>query len=565
VLKLPEPMRVRATAQSGATVEFNATAADLVDGNVAPVCTPRSGAVFEFGDTNVSCRATDAAGNAATGTFKVTVLDEVAPVLSLPQDQFAEATSGAGTVVSFTVSAVDGVDGSINPVCNPRAGTTFPLGQTTVTCTASDAAGNRAADSFRVTVRDTTPPVLNVPGNLTEEATGKNGATVDFAATATDRVDGRPAVVCTPQSRSVFSIGQATVTCRATDQAGNSTSASFNVTVRDSVAPSINVPSSLTMEATSSAGATVTFNATANDLVDGQLTPECTPRSGTVFGVRTTTVTCRVADAAQNQATGSFNVVVRDTTPPTLSLPDNITERATGSNGAVVTFAASASDTVSGSVAVTCSPASGATFKVGTTTVTCTASDAAGNGATGTFSVIVQDTVAPVLSLPDPITVQANDPAGVPVFYTPTAMDDMDGPVPVTCSPASGSVFAPGTVAVTCRATDRAGNTATGTFNVTVIYVPPTPVPPTPVPPTPEPTPEPTPMPTPMPTPEPPTPVPPTAEPPTTAPPTAEPPTAEPPTATPSPATPGSNSTPIEPPPATLPPEETPPEPTPSP
>ncbi len=88
-------------------------------------------------------------------------------------------------------------------------------------------------------------------------------------------------------------------------------------------------------------------------------------------------------------------MTVHDTTAPTLNLPADITEEATGPNGNVVDYSASATDLVDGSVNATCSPASGATFGVKTTTVNCSATDAAGNTASGSFDVTVQDTTAP--------------------------------------------------------------------------------------------------------------------------------------------------------------------------
>ena len=82
----------------------------------------------------------------------------------------------------------------------------MPLGQTTVTCTSTDAHGNSATTSFQVTVQDRTPPTLTVPASLDVEATGPGGATVTYAATATDLVDPNPTVVCNPQSGSNFFI-----------------------------------------------------------------------------------------------------------------------------------------------------------------------------------------------------------------------------------------------------------------------------------------------------------------------------------------------------------------------
>jgi hypothetical protein len=83
-------------------------------------------------------------------------------------------------------------------------------------------------------------------------------------------------------------------------------------------------------------------------------------------------------------------VTIVDTTPPTLTLPADLTVIALNASGAAVSFTASANDLVDGSVAVTCSPASGSMFPLGTTTVNCSATDSHGNNASGNFTVTVQ-------------------------------------------------------------------------------------------------------------------------------------------------------------------------------
>lgn len=87
------------------------------------------------------------------------------------------------------------------------------------------------------TVPDTTLPVVTVPANLTVAATGPAGATVTYAATATDDETAGLTPVCDPASETLFPVGTTTVTCRATDAAGNTGSASFTVTV---TAPPVN-------------------------------------------------------------------------------------------------------------------------------------------------------------------------------------------------------------------------------------------------------------------------------------------------------------------------------------
>jgi hypothetical protein len=150
-------------------------------------------------------------------------------------------------------------------------------------------------------------------------------------------------------------------------------------------------------------------------------------------------------------------------------VPSNVVAEATSAGGAVVTYQApTARDDVDGAVATACSPASASAFAFGTTTVHCTATDAAGNTATAAFTVKVADTTAPVLSLPAAVTVDAASPSGAVVAYTASGSDRVDGATAVTCAPASGSTFAVGTTTVSCSTVDTRGNTANGTFTVTV-------------------------------------------------------------------------------------------------
>jgi hypothetical protein len=136
-----------------------------------------------------------------------------------------------------------------------------------------------------------------------------------------------------------------------------------------------------------------------------------------------------------------------------------------------VTFVATATDNCPG-VSYVCVPASGTTFAKGTNSVTCTATDAAGNTATCGFSVIVVDQQAPTIGcLPSIVTNTAGALGTVVTFATPTASDNCPG-VTVTYapgSPVSGDTFPVGTSNVVFVATDAAGNQNTCTFSVTVL------------------------------------------------------------------------------------------------
>lgn len=235
-------------------------------------------------------------------------VDTTAPTITAAGLE-AEAT-GPSTAVDYTFDATDPDDAVTSQLCTPEPGSSFPVGSTTVDCTAVDSNGNVGTAAFAVVVSDTTAPALSVPGPITAEATSAAGAAVDFAVSATDLVDGPVMPSCSKLSGSTFPLGSTTVDCTVSDSHHNSRSASFDVVVADTTAPVLTVPGPLTVNATSAAGAVVTYTATANDVVDGAVTPSCSTPSGSMFPLGSTTVTCTATDAHHNTSTASFVVNV---------------------------------------------------------------------------------------------------------------------------------------------------------------------------------------------------------------------------------------------------------------
>lgn len=233
-LVLPGDLTAEASAASGAVVTYAATALDAEDDpDPTPSCSPASGSTFPLGTTTVSCTVADRIGATATGSFVVTVADTTPPDLALPADQTVEATSPSGAVATWAATATDLVDGDVAVACLPALGATFALGPTQVDCSTVDAAGNGRTGSFGVTVVDIAAPTLSgVPAGLDLTTSDEGGATLDFALpTATDVADPSPTVACTPAPGATIPVGTTSVTCTATDDAGNSVAASFDATV----------------------------------------------------------------------------------------------------------------------------------------------------------------------------------------------------------------------------------------------------------------------------------------------------------------------------------------------
>lgn len=246
---------LEATSPAGAAVTLSGSATDQDNDQVTLAWSENGVALgtgaqitvtFSVGVHTVTLTANDGHGGTGTATVLITVQDTTPPTLTLPANQVLEATSPAGSVASFTATASDIVDGVRPVLCAPASGSIFPLGVTTVNCTASDFHGNTASGQFTITVRDTTPPLVVPPANITVSATEASGvrgaawpalAAFLAGASATDVADPAP-VQLPPQaagvsstSNTLFPYGTTTVTFRFRDASGNVGTAKATVTV----------------------------------------------------------------------------------------------------------------------------------------------------------------------------------------------------------------------------------------------------------------------------------------------------------------------------------------------
>lgn len=177
--------------------------------------------------------ATGLSGTTAI-SFQVDVVGNTPPTISVPASFSVEGTATGGADVTFTVGTSDAEDDPAPAAtCTPASGTFFALGTTQVSCSVTDSGGLSASGSFEVTVVDTTGPALvGVPAGLSLTTGNPAGATLSYPLpTATDAVDSNPTISCSPAPGAVAPVGSSTVTCTATDANGNSSSASFPVSV----------------------------------------------------------------------------------------------------------------------------------------------------------------------------------------------------------------------------------------------------------------------------------------------------------------------------------------------
>lgn len=162
-------MLFAADIPAGRVVNYTATGVDQNFAPAAVTCSHPSGSIFPIGSTPVTCTAVDSAGNTSEPkSFYITVVD-TPPLLTLPEPIFTDATDASGAIVNYIVSASDAVSGDVTSSinCTPPSGSKFALGETTVTCTATDGANNKASGNFKVYVlgsgQEATTPGDSVP------------------------------------------------------------------------------------------------------------------------------------------------------------------------------------------------------------------------------------------------------------------------------------------------------------------------------------------------------------------------------------------------------------------
>jgi len=173
-------------------------------------------------------------------------------------------------------------------------------------------------DSHVWTIQDGWLTTINTPGDITIEATDSTGSIVDFSVSAT--FDGNPtSVTCDSSSGSIFPIGETIVLCTAS----TGIVSTFAVTVQDTIPPAVVVEQGITVETTNSSGEVVTFQASATDNVDGEVTPSCQPASGSTFSIGETEVTCTATDSSGNVGTSSFSITLIDISEPELTIFEN--------------------------------------------------------------------------------------------------------------------------------------------------------------------------------------------------------------------------------------------------
>ncbi|QIE60058.1 HYR domain-containing protein [Rasiella rasia] len=421
----------------------------------------------------VTLTVTDAAGNSDSCTAMVTVEDMIPPAITCPGDISVNNDPGAcAAIVSFAATATDNCSAVVTYSQDP--GTSFPVGTTTVTATATDPSGNTATCTFDVTVVDNEPPVA-VCQDITVQLDATGNASItpgDIDGGSTDNC-GIAALGISPSTFTCADVGANTVTLTVTDVNGNSSTCTATVTVEDNVAPTA-VCQDITIQLDANGDA----NIVAAD-VDGGSTDACGIASIAVdidtfdcSNVGPNNVTLTVTDVNGNTSSCVAVVTVEDNIAPMIFCPaDIVVPTNNGECGATVTFPLPVGTDNCGIdfVVQQAGIASGEIFPIGVTTNQFIVVDVNGNTATCSFTVTVTDDDPPMAVCQD-ITVMLDATGNATIVAA-----DVDGGSTDNCAITSLSIDIDsftcadlGDNIVTLTATDAGGLSSSCTAIVTV-------------------------------------------------------------------------------------------------
>ena len=442
-------------------INFGITTADNC--SVASV-TNNAPAILPTGTTTITWTVVDGSGNFATATQVVTVIDSTNPIISAPSNVTVNANNACAAFNVSLGTPVTSDNCTVSSVLN-NAPTVFPIGDTTVTWTVTDAAGNTATANQTVTVVDTINPSLVAPQNVEVTSTnGCSGAVVALGTPITS--DNCQVATVTNNAPALFLLGTTTVTWTVTDASGNFATATQIVVVKEATLPTISAPLNITVPANAPCAASGVVLGTPIT-ADNCSVASVTNNAPATFPIGTTTVIWTVVDGSGNSATANQTVTVVDTELPTITAPTNV---ALTANDGCVAFnvnlgTPTTSDNCSVASVVNNAPT---TFLTGTTIVTWTVTDASGNSATATQTVVVTDSVNPVIIAPSAITLNSGSTCSVTnvALGTPIATDNCSVASVTNNAPAA---FNTGTTTVTWTVVDGSGNLATATQLVTVV------------------------------------------------------------------------------------------------
>ncbi|MFZ4784084.1 MAG: HYR domain-containing protein, partial [Flavobacteriales bacterium] len=436
---------------------------------------------YPVGTTTVTWTITDIHGNITNCVQTITVTDDELPLISCIDNISMNNDLGAcGTVVSVllpTVSDNCAIDDLVNDYTNSDDASAFyPVGTTLVTWTLTDIHGNVAYCFTNITITDTEVPSIICPTDIiSENDIDQCGAFVSVPApTVADNCAVQSIANSqngTSDASGFYPVGTTSVIWTVFDIHGNSSTCTMNITVNDTQLPDVVCPDNQTYSNDNNeCGAIVNYTLpiVTDNCADATVTITNGLMPGAFFPLGTTNLAFTIEDASGNQVFCNFDITIIDTELPVLNCPaDFVVNNILDSCGAFVDYVAPlfTDNCSNGAAQLVAGPAPGEYFEVGTTEVTYSATDDAGNYIECSFFVTVVDNQAPE-SILCPDDIEQED--AIVEYVLPEFIDNCSYTVVQTEGLISGDVFPHGYTTVQYVATDPAGNMDDCTFSVLI-------------------------------------------------------------------------------------------------
>ena len=431
VLTLPPDRVLQAPADTRTNTTGVATATDTCSPatvSYSDVITVRCGSAKTIART---WTAADECGNVSTGVQTITVEDTTAPTITCPADQTMQCPADTRTNVTGVATASDtagAVTVSYADTVQNNCGGTKIIKRT---WTATDECGNRQSCVQTITVVDTIKPTISIPSDRMLECGASTSPSATGMATAQD---GCSSATITYTDSVVSGCGGSKVITRTwtvADACGNSTNGVQMITVRDSTAPTLQLPPNLTLQCPGDTRTNVTGMPIVTDGCGSVSVSYSDTVSNSCGLTRTVLRQWTAVDQCGNSTSGFQTISVIDTTKPGLTCPtikvqcvadvpapyvDLVAFRAAGGT---------ATDSCSSTLSFSLVSDSGLVGRCpGQVTRVYRVIDACGNVAEGTQTITVDDTIAPVITCVSNMTMECGASLDPATTGRPTASDN---------------------------------------------------------------------------------------------------------------------------------------------
>jgi hypothetical protein len=391
---------------------------DVSDGNTCPEVITRT------------YRATDASGNYAECQQIITIDDTEDPIITCPADITVDCSDPTDPSFTGSATATDNCDTDIDITYSDAINGDV----ITRTWTAVDDCDNSASCDQIITIEDNTPPTITCPDDATVQCPGDVPPVDIGSVTVSDDCDPDPVVTHVSDVSDGNTCPEIiTRTYSATDASGNYAECQQIITIDDTEDPIITCPADITVDCNDPTDPSFTGSATATDNCDTDIdiTYSDTPNGNVI------TRTWTAVDDCDNSASCDQIITIEDSTPPTITCPNDATVQCPGDVPPVDIGSVTVSDDCDPDPVVThVSDVSDGNTCPEVITRTYRATDASGNYAECQQIITIDDTEPPVITCPADITIDCDDPTDPSFTGSATASDNCDQDIEITYSDA---------------------------------------------------------------------------------------------------------------------------------